>query len=189
MRYVGGVVMIAALCALPAAHGDTAGITISIRHAMTPIGSTPTKAEIAALFPFDTVERLSTLALDPTEDFGVRLRAIRALPDFCLPTCAGTPAHTALLAVLAVEPETLGKTILLQRATIEALGVAKSPGDVETLVSYLANASRDIRAATAFALLELCQPEASDALHARYAIETVMQVKLALFEALNTCSK
>jgi HEAT repeat protein len=196
MKRAAGTIALVALCALPAAHGDSIELTTNILHAMTPIGSTPSKTDIQNIFPQNTVTKLTEIALDNELDFGVRLRAVRALPDFCLPSCAGSAAHASLVAVLgstvpSTIPNAQGKTLLLERAAIEALGLAKSPGDVSLLATFLNSPSRDIRASTAFALRDLCQPAAVQPLRERYANEKVMQVRLAISAALrdlNTCS-
>jgi hypothetical protein len=194
MKRFAPIVVVLGLCALPAAHGDAIQLTsIAVRHAMTPIGSLPTKADLESLFP-QPVSQLAAIALDGNEDFGVRLRAVRALPEFCLPNCWGTPAHNALVTVLGSPvPNDPGKTILLERAAIEALGIAKSRDtrDVDRLVSFLGHASRDIRATTAFALRDLCLPAAIVPLRNRYNVEPVMQVRLAISAALrdlDTCT-
>jgi hypothetical protein len=83
-----------------------------------------------------------------------------------------------------------GTSILLLRATIESIGVAKSgdPNDVSRLTPFLDNLSRDIRAATAFALRDLCNSQAITPLRNRYNIELgstgVPQVRLAISAAL-----
>jgi len=92
--------------------------------------------------------------------------------------------------------DSTGKVILLLRAAIEAIGVAKAgTGDVSLLVGFLDNPSRDLRAAAAFALRDLCEQAAVAPLRARYNIEMgstgVPQVRLAISAALrdlNTCS-
>lgn len=188
MRYVAGTVLLAALCALPA-HSEPVTVTTAVLHAMTPIGSTPTKKEIIAIFPeADPVAELVKLAQGTTVDFGVRLRAIRALPEFCLPNCLGTPAYQALLQLRAsiVPNPQQGTSILLLRATIEAIGLAKSgdPDDVARLVVHLSNTNRDIRTTTAYALRDLCQPSAIAHLRMQSNVETVMQVKIAITTAV-----
>lgn len=180
--------------ALPA-RGEQVPVT-SVLHGLTPIDTVPTKDEITRLLPTNTVSQLADLAVN-AGDFGVRLRAIRALPQFCPTTCAGSTPHATLVSLLANTPnDGTGKAILLQRATIEALGIAKSgdPNDVARIVPYLDNASRDIRAAAAFALRDLCDPTAVGPLRNRYNVEMgptgVSQVRLAISAALrdlDTC--
>ncbi|HLL21769.1 MAG TPA: HEAT repeat domain-containing protein [Kofleriaceae bacterium] len=195
------VLVILALCTMPASGAETQ-LAPRIVHALTPIDSLPTKDEIIAVLPTNTLDELAKLARDPYEDFGVRLRAVRALPQFCTTSCAGTPPHQALVSLFASVPSeppdrtSAGEKILLVRATIEALGAtgSRDAADVTRLATYLDNPSRDIRAAAAFALRDLCNPSARPALRARYTIEVgsvgVPQVRLAISEALrglDTC--
>jgi len=193
-----GIILVVAMCALPA-HGDQIQLTTNIMHAMTPIDSVPTKDELTRIFPQNTATQLAAIAQDAGVDFGVRLRAIRALPQFCLPACAGSAPHQTLVTLLAsISPsDQNGTTILLLRATIEAIGFAKSadPSDVSRLSPFLDNPSRDVRAATAFALRDLCDQQAVTPLRNRYNVEMgptgVAQVRLAISAALRdlgTCS-
>ena len=161
-------------------------------HTLTPIDSMPTKDEIIAALPTNTASQLAAIAQDSTADFGMRLRAIRALPQFCAANCAGTTPHATLISLLDqhTPSTTKGKPVLLLRAAIEAFGVTRSgdPNDVSRLVPYLESTSRDIRAATAFALRDLCDPDAIAFLRNRYNVEMgptgVPQVRLAISAAL-----
>ena len=195
------LVAIAVLVGLGAlsAHGDSIQLTTNVMHAMTPIDSVPSKDELTRIFPQNTATQLAAIAQDTNVDFGVRLRAIRALPQFCLPSCAGTPPHQSLIALLASVPATdqAGTSILLLRATIEAIGITKSTDnqDVVLLARFLDNPSRDLRAAAAFALRDLCNQLAVTPLRQRYDFEMrpggVDQVRLAISVALrdlDTCS-
>jgi len=185
-----------ALCALPA-YGETpidAPPTEVEILTLTPIDSLPTKDEIVSNFEVtDPVVRLKALAMTPTVDFGIQLRAIRALPQFCPSgggsACNGTAAHDAVLEVIQSVPpdDRSGRAILRLRAGIEALGAVKTgnPADVALLVdSFLDHSSRDIRAATARALRDMCQTAAIVPLRARYQQEQVAQVRLAISAAL-----
>ena len=183
--------------ALPA-RGEQVTITPSVLHGLTPIDTVPTKDEISRILPQNTVSQLAALAQDSGVDFGVRLRAIRALPQFCPTSCAGSTPHASLVNLLASLPnDGAGKTILLQRAVIEAIGIARSgdANDVARIVPYLDSPSRDIRAAAAFALRDLCNPSAVTPLRNRYNVEMgpmgVSQVRLAISAALRdlgTCA-
>jgi HEAT repeat protein len=185
-----------ALCALPAHGADPTQIEI---HTLTRIDALPTRDEIIRLTGPNAIPRLRELAMNQLVDFGVRLRAVRALPHFCIPTCKSNPdtqpphpAHAALLDVLDDIPhERSGRDTLLLRATIESLGIARSglESDVELLLPYLGDASRDVRATTARALGDLCtvgRERAVVALRARYQAESVTQVRLAIEESLRT---
>ncbi len=155
---------------------------------LTPIDSIPTKEEIVSnVAGPDRVGRLEELALNPIVDFGVQLRAIRAIPHFCVAPCSGAPRDALVNILSKISPnDHSGRTILRLRAVIEALGVARTgdPTDVARLVPFLDNASRDIRAATARALRDLCHTNAIVPLRARYQHEQVDQVRLAISEAL-----
>jgi hypothetical protein len=198
MKRVAIIAVLVGLSAL-SAHGESIQLTINIMHAMTPIDSVPTKQDIEDIFPQNAATQLSAIAQDTNIDFGVRLRAIRALPQFCLPSCANTPPHQTLVTLLASVPaaDQAGTSILLLRATIEAIGIAKStdPDDVTRLAPFLGHTSRDIRAAAAFALRDLCNQAAVTPLRNRYNIEMmptgIPQVRLAISAALrdlDTCS-
>ena len=61
----------------------------AIESTLTLIDTLPTKAQLQ-VFAADPVPKLTELALAVSTDFGVRLRAIRSLPQFCsatAPTC------------------------------------------------------------------------------------------------------
>jgi HEAT repeat protein len=172
----------------------------TVLHTLTPIDSMPTKDQLLAIWPPSTVVgELAAIAGNVDLDFGVRLRAIRALPQFCTAACAGTAPHAALVDILttADTQEKTGKPALLLRAAIESLGATRTsaPADVARLTRFLDHASRDIRAATAFALRDLCDPSAIPYLRNRYNVEMgptgVPQVRLAISAALRdlgTCS-
>ena len=183
--------------ALPA-RGESPQLTQKMLYGLTPINSMPTKDELMSIFPSNTVNQLAAIARDPNLDFGVRMRAIRALPHFCTPPCANTTPHATLVELLpSSQTAASGQEVLLRRAAIEALGVMRSgdPNDVSRLVAYLSHSSRDIRAATAFALRDLCDADAVPYLRNRYNDEMgpmgVPQVRLAISAALRdlgTCS-
>jgi HEAT repeat protein len=196
------ILPVALLCALPA-RGDQVQLPNDVKHALTPIDSLPTVDEIENVFPQpNTVAQLANLANDPDEshvDFGVRLRAIRTLPLFCPASCAGSVPHQTLVNLLAGvnSSDQAGKPVLLLRAIIESIGAAKSgaSADVTRLVPFLEHPNRDIRAATAFALRDICNQAAVTPLRNRYNLEMgptgVAQVRFAISEALRdlgTCS-
>lgn len=172
-----------ALCALPA-RGNQLVLDDELLHTLTQIDAVPTKESLQNVLSPNPLDRLQAIARDAGVDFGARLRAIRAIPHFCpSPGCRG-----AILDVLgSVDHESnTGRRLLLLRATIEALGVARTgdPDDVSLLVPYLDHASRDIRAATARALRDMCNTQAIVPLRSRYEHEQVGQVRLAISTAL-----
>jgi hypothetical protein len=162
---------------------------------LTTIDAVPTKPQIDQAFDGTGMQPLDTLrdlAIEPDPvtspvDPGIRLRAIHALAKYCTSApCASTdPAHQAVITVLQqTQNATSGKDVLFLRAAIETLGLMKVSSDVTPLLDQLNHPSRDVRAATARALRDLCNPQAILPLRARYSSETTDQVKLAISEAL-----
>ncbi len=193
MRRALTIVAVLSLSVLPAQ-----GVSLETNEIflLTPIDSLPTRNQIASVAP-DPIARLSELSLSTTADFGVSLRAIRALPQFCIgagPSCQEDsdaqmhPVRTAVREVIAsISPaDRSGKSLLRLRAGIESLGAIQSgeQSDVDLLIPLLDHSSRDIRFATARALRQLCMPSAEAALRNRYEDETVPQVRLAISAAL-----
>ncbi len=188
------VIAVLSLGVLPAYSADPPGI--AELHTMTPMDTLPTRGQIMR-FTQNPVSHLSALALSSTADFGVRLRATRALPQFCsasVPTCQDDsdaqmhPIRTTVRDVIAsVDPDDRnGKPLLKLRAGIEALGAIRSgeQSDVDLLIPFLSHGSRDIRFTTAHALRDLCIASAETALRNRYEDEPIAQVRLAISAAL-----
>lgn len=199
----GGLLVVIAICALPAQGDNLAtGLTLAERHALTPIDTvvTPEALDNVLQAP-DLSQRIARLAEIgvSTEDLGVRLRAIRALPRYCSASCqsdgisTGDPAHLAVRQVLRSIDVTDhgGGAILRLRATLEALGATRSglAEDVTLIVPFLDHASRDIRVTAARALGDLgslsglCD-SVRNALKARLMGEPLEQVRSAIFAAL-----
>lgn len=185
--YRGLVAALAPISFAFASHGQQ--LSADSTAVLTQIDASATREQLQTAFGPDAVQHLVALSLDPTFDFGMRLRAIRALPLFCPPTsCAGSEVHLALQNVInsnEAEPAP-GLRVLRLRAAIEALAKANTGdgNDVALLVPFLSNGSRDLRAATARALGELCDPQAIPPLRARVDLEQVPQVQFALTAAL-----
>ncbi len=192
------------LCALPARGDDETARTLALQQALTPIDSTPLRADLVAVAGDDEAAALGLIigfATDPATDVGVQLRAIRTLPQFCPASCAGSEPHATLRAVVvqAARAPASGVNLLRLRAGIEALGATRTGdlGDVALLVAtidvdglaLLSNASRDIRAATAHALRDLCRATAIPPLRDRLAAEPSVQVKIALTRALQDLTR
>lgn len=180
-----------AIVAVLAAASFAVPLGPQVTLALTQIDVIATKPQLEnAIAGPDALDHLIALAEDPAADFGVRLRAIAALPLFCPApgSCGGTPAHVALRTMLSTSdsPEPKGQAILRRRAAIYALGRARTgaPEDVALLITFLDDASRDVRAATAHALRDLCNTLALPALRARYASEQTLQVRIAISDAL-----
>ena len=184
---VRGIVVIV-LCALPA-RGNHVPLSPQVAHTLTQIESLPTKGELLRVLP-DPVPQLREIALDGTNDFGVRLGAIRALALFCPigTPCDSAPARLAILDVLASvdHSQREGTSVLALRAALEALGMMRSgnQGDIDVIAPLLSHGSRDVRVAAARGLRDLCDTRALVPLRARYQVEPVAQVRLAISEAL-----
>jgi HEAT repeat protein len=176
------------LIGISAADDQPAPQLSTMEYVLTPIDTVPTKDDIVKLFG-------STTAIDNLEaliagdgDFGVQLRAIGALPRFCTGNCSSGDPHDSIVNVITGidTSDRRGTTLLRLRAGIEALGSTRSglTSDVNRLVPFLDDASRDIRVATARALRDLCNTQAIVPLRVRYEMELVAQVRLAISAAL-----
>jgi hypothetical protein len=183
-----GALLLVVLCTLPA-RGHDSTPTPQILHSLTAPDSLPTKEELTSLLgPANELAALRSYALDPQLDFGMRLRATRAIPHFCPEH--PVQCHEALLAVLddiTAGNDPPGKKILRQRAAIEALGIARSgdpTADRELLLRFLDHTSRDIRVAAVRALRDLCDRAALPALGQRFEKDTSAQVKLVISQAV-----
>jgi hypothetical protein len=167
-------VIAALLCAVPAT-GSGIEPTPAQVDALTVVDAPPTRAAIDLAFssgsgPTPGLDGVLALAGDPTQDLGLQIRALRALPQYCLPTgCAGTAVHDALvatvdryraqLAAVALSPQDM----LRLRAAMEALGATRSglQGDVDLLTApaLLHHPSRDVQVTAVRALRNLCSPD------------------------------
>jgi hypothetical protein len=189
-------IMAALLVALAAAlaTGATA-LPEPVQNTLTTIDSVPTKTQLDNVFPTgEALANLSTIAQDNAADIGIRLRAIHALAKYCpdlLVVPANTPCTTSELAHQTLEDlitesrdETSGAGVLLLRAAIETIGTLHLSDDAGFIEGLLDHPSRDVRAATARALRDLCNTQAITKLRVRYTAESTEQVKLAISEAL-----
>lgn len=196
-----GIALVLAICALPAhGNGGETAPPPEILHMLTPIDCTPTPQELTARLgplPGDALGRLRGYALDPESDFGVRLRATRAIPHFC--RSHPQECHSALFDIfdqIEQSNDSPGKKILRYRAAIEALGAARTgePGEPDALpklLPFLSHPSRDLRVSAVRALRDLCHQGAVDPLRARLEVELVLQVQYAIsaaLEVLDNCS-
>jgi len=186
----GGLFATAALlCALPAS-GENLALSQMVINALTPIDTMPSETALATVFtaPLDS---LRTIALDHSVDFGVELRAIRALPTYCPASqvCGpGTVVHDTLTSLIdgyATSPHS-PRDVLRLRAAVEALGAARSrlASDVDKLMPLLNDGSRDVRVTVVRALRNICNDQASGPLNQRLSSEPTDQVRLAIFAAL-----
>lgn len=187
MKRVALTVLACAVAASVAfATGSTAGLTERVRNTLTSIDTVPTKIQLDIAFENQALPNLSTIAQDKTLDVGVRVRAIHALAKYCPDPCSTSElAHQSLTTLInETRNETLGEPVVLLRAAIETIGTLQVASDVNVLIPLLDHPSRDIRAATARALRDLCNNQAVTPLRVRYTSEPTDQVKLAISEAL-----
>lgn len=199
MMRVRPTVVLAALAFAASAHGTTAMLTVQVQNTLTAIDAVPTPAEIDQGFvdPTSALASLAEIATDPTttavatDSVGMRVRALHALSSYCTTPCADSdPAHQALVQfITANNTDQTGATLVMLRGAIEALGPQRVGTDLDLLVSLLSHPSRDIRAATAHALRDLCNTQAIEPLRTQQGQETSDQVKLAISEALRVLSQ
>jgi HEAT repeat protein len=186
MKSIAAAIGLAALVAI--ASGATP-IAQQATNTLTPIDTVPTRQQLDNAFssPTNALDNLTALATDADSDAGVRLRAIHALAKYCAssPCVDSDVAHQSLTTViLDNRNETSGFPLLLLRAATETIGTMRVSSDLALLQPLLNHPSRDIRAATARALQDLCNSNAVAPLRIRYTQEGTEQVKLAISEAL-----
>ena len=186
------------------ARGDTQLPPPAVVNILTPVDIVPTQQQLTQVLgtPPEALDKLTLIASTATdpehpEYTGMRLRAIHALEKYCplpgqpgTPACNSTdpgwPAHQALAAIVANQPLQVhgGSDLVVLRAAIESLGPLRVSSDVTILAPILEHSSRDIRAATARSLRDLCNASAGNALRARQQHEPTEQVQLAIADAL-----
>lgn len=169
------LVVAAILCAVPASGGSVDPTPAQV-DVLTAIDTPPTRAVVDLVFasgpgPTPGLDALLALASDPARDLGLQIRALRALPQYCLPTgCAGTTVHDALAAIvdgyrtqLAAATALAPADVLRLRVAMEALGATQSglQADVDLLTSpaLLHHPSRDVEVTAVHALRSLCSPD------------------------------
>jgi hypothetical protein len=195
MRAVVSVLGLGIAGSIAFATGSLANLPIPVRDTLTSIDTVPTLEQINFAYGSgaDPLSNLSDLSQDVDVDVGVRVRAIHALAKYCPDPCTrGELAHRSLSALItATKNDTLGEPIVLLRAAIETIGTLavdsdpEAQGDVADVVTpLLDHPSRDIRAASARALRDLCATQAVIPLRVRYTSEPTEQVKVAISEAL-----
>ena len=197
LRRAGVVIAVGALAVGASADGTQLPANVvdalsSIDHA-TPIQDLDTLGSGSSAPAAAAANQIAQVAADPNVDVGVALRSIHALSQYPQAVIGTTLAHdtlSALVASYAAASDPI--SILMLRASIESLGLLRVAGDADvldcssgTLTSCpLDHPSRDVRATTARALLDIGNPSAIPALRVRLGQETVPQVKLALSAAL-----
>jgi HEAT repeats len=182
--------LLAAFVCGATAHGDSTNLTMQATNVLMAMDVVPSTTELGANFA-DPLDSLAAIAQGSAIDVGVRIRALHALASYCTAPCNTTDtAHEALVGfITANSPNQDGTTIVMLRGAIEALGPQRVGTDLTLLEPLLSHPSRDIRAATAHALRDLCNTQAITPLRAQQAQESSDQVKLAISEALRVLSQ
>jgi hypothetical protein len=186
---------LAALAFVATANGGPVQLPQQVQNTLTPIDTVPTETQLDAVFSThnQALSSLAAIAGDPTTDTGIRLRAIHALAKYCTAPCQSTDvAHQALADLItATRDQTSGASIVMLRGAIEAIGPQRVASDLDTaapnapmLKDLLDHPSRDIRAATAHAMRDLCNTNAIPFLRARNDNEPSDQVRQAITDAL-----
>jgi HEAT repeat protein len=183
------------LAFVPVADGGTTDLPALVENALTPIDTVPTKNQIDDAFlqagSNDPLGGLRTIASNSGEDTGVRLRAIHALSKYCPSPCSDSdPAHqtlTALVSMYAMNES--GQEVVMLRGAIESLGPQRVDTDLPLLVAQLDHPSRDVRAAAAHALRDLCNTQAVNPLRFRLQHEPTDQVRQAITDALRVLNQ
>ena len=196
---LGSIAVLLGLCALPA-QGQRAEIAPQVKYALTSIDTPPTKQDLESILasPDNELSVLHQYAIGTDLDFGVRLRATRAIPQFC---AEPADCRNAIIAIFndinaTNGSSSSGRQLLRKRAAIEALAAvltehpdAEQPDDVPLLLGFLRDTSRDIRVAAARALRDLCNPDAIGALQQQRTLERVVQVRKTIDEALEAIAQ
>ena len=178
------------------AGGVAAGSTdlpIPVQNVLTLTDSLPLPVDLDRAFSDHTSAGLGLAAI-ATDNGAIapasrnaRLHAISALSTYCehSPCQDGDTAHKALVQIIQdMNGEATGFDAVVLRAAIEAIGSQRISSDLDLLVSQLASPSRDIRAAVAHSLRDLCNTQAIVPLRMQQQTEASEQVKQAITEAL-----
>jgi len=184
--------VILAVCAGAAtsARGSTE-LTQQVQNVLSTMDIVPTQIELDTAFNDHAsaltglVNIVNAVGTDP----GIRLRAIHALSKYCAAQqCIDSDvAHQTLVAVITANNDpnvSTGTSVVMLRAAVEAIGPQRVGTDLPLLAPMLMHTSRDIRAATAHALRDLCNTEAINPLRTQQQTETSDQVRQAITEAL-----
>ncbi|HEY4238434.1 MAG TPA: HEAT repeat domain-containing protein [Kofleriaceae bacterium] len=178
--------------------GTTYALSMIDIEALTPVDATPDLTAIDSLFRDGGGAMLNLIAAatDPQGDVGVAIRAIRTLPAYCAnqldpsvsEACAtNSEPHDTLAGVVTTYRDDHSMAGLMKlRSAIEAIGLTRSsdPNDVALLEPLTQHDSRDIRAAAATALGNVCNTSAQSWLQQRVSQEQSLQVQASLAIAI-----
>jgi hypothetical protein len=185
------------------AGGVAAGSTQlpqNVQNVLTLIDSVPSQLQLDGAFSnhASAMDGLAAIALDTgatdSPSRNARLHAISALTAYCPAPCddASNAAHLALQNIISTNANaSTGFDAVVLRAAVEAIGPQRAAGsamypdgDLDLLIPLLRNPSRDIRAAVAHSLRDLCNTNAIVPLRQQQQAEASDQVKQAITEAL-----
>lgn len=197
MKLALATVLVAALGAVATGATNLSDVQ---RAALTTIDTLPSTAQLEIILNApdhaSAESDLAAIAKDASVDVGIRLRAVHALsnPAFCPsypnPCDELDPVHVDLKSLItANKDQHAGSDLLVLRAAIESIAPLEVLGDMDLLVPLLNHPSRDIRAATAYALGEVQNCQAINELRVRYQNESTDQVKLAISATLRVLSQ
>lgn len=177
----GALVAVGAVRALEPPAGDPELVEL-----LSGISFVPSRSNLDLVLGDAPVEDLVELLDTPPGELdpGVRLRALRALGQYADDASADLAVETLELAVADHEDADEGIDVLYLRAAMGSLAVVAGPSSVDHLVPLLGHPVRDIRVAAAESLAVTGSAEAVSSLRARAAVEEVLQVRLAIMEAL-----
>jgi hypothetical protein len=183
--------IVLALIVASVARADTQLPQLAV-DALGAIDVVPTESQLTTALMTDQADALNTLItiasnVDGTADPGVRLRAIQGIAKYCPPSCA--PAQAALAALISAantNPPHAGTDLLVWRAALESIGPLRSTDEttLNLVLSALDFGPRDVRAAAAHALRDLCNSNTIVPLHKALTSEQVDEVRIAISEAL-----
>lgn len=182
LRWLVGAAAAALLGAGAAEALDRPAADPEVVELLSGISYVPSKSSIDVVLGEAAVEDLVELARSSAElDPGLRLAALRALGQYGADAIADEALRDALAEYA---PAAEGVELLYLRAAMGALAEASGPAAAGELAPLLEHPVRDVRATAAAALGRAGGAEAIPALRARLAVETVLQVRLALEDAL-----
>jgi len=168
-------------------------LPVKVQEVLTVIDAVPTPSDLDGVFTnhASALQGLAAIARDSgatdAASRNARLHAISALSTYCPSPCdpATNSAHQALVAIIQeTQDKYAGYDAVVLRAAVEAIGPQRVASDLDLLVGELQNPSRDIRAAVAHSLRDLCNTNAIAPLRLQQQTETSEQVKQAITEAL-----
>ncbi len=180
------------------AMGDAAGTSVvrainnsDLSEILSGVDFVPQKGDLDIILGASAPEDLISIAENPSEDPGVRIRAYRALAHY-----PGVATKEALASAIREHSDgedsdgtpvalaSIGVDTILLRAAMTSLATIAGADAVDRIQEMLNHDSRDVRAAAARALAVTGSADALPYLYERRDIEQVMQVRFAIEEAI-----